>query len=76
MDNCTLNCIEVIGNLTQSGMCEYAQQYCVQDTVQIVQGYYCLINSSVMILSIFSVLLPLSAVHRARHGLLLHEHRH
>ena len=55
MDNCTLDCIEVFGNYTQDGMCDFAQQYCVQDTVQIVQGYYCLINSSFVILTIVSV---------------------
>lgn len=55
MDNCTLDCIELMGNFTQEGMCQFAQDNCLQDTVQIVQGYYCLVNSSIMILSIFSV---------------------
>lgn len=56
MDNCTLDCIEVLGNYTQEGMCDFVQEYCVQDTIQIVQGYYCLINSSFMILTILSVI--------------------
>ena len=55
MDNCTLDCIELIGNYTQDGMCQFVQDNCIQDTVQIVQGYYCLINSSFMILTIFCV---------------------
>ena len=76
MNNCTLDCIEMIGNFSQPGMCSFAQQYCVQDTVQIVQGYYCLINSSLMILTIFSVCMIILEGHHACHGLLLDEHRH
>lgn len=60
MDNCTLDCIEEIGNYTQDGMCSFTQEYCIQDTVQIVQGYYCLINSSFIILTIVSVRFDLS----------------
>ena len=44
MDNCTIDCIEIVGNFTASAACNYAQNYCVQDTLQIVQGYYCLIH--------------------------------
>lgn len=55
MDNCTLDCIEIIGNFSTEGTCNFVQNNCIQDTVQIVQGYYCLTNASFFCLLIFTV---------------------
>lgn len=56
MDNCTIDCIEIFGNFSQEATCQFVQDNCVQDTIQVIQGYYCLVNSSLMILAIVSVL--------------------
>ena len=55
MDNCTIDCIEIFGNFSQEATCQFVQDNCVQDTIQVIQGYYCLVNSSLMILAIVSV---------------------
>lgn len=75
MDNCTIDCIEVFGNFSQEATCAFVQDNCLQDTVQFVQAYYCLANSSLMVLGIVSVILKIYSGHCHALYLLRHQHR-
>jgi len=55
MDNCTIDCLKIIGNYTEDLTCQYAQKECIQDTVQYVQMYYCDLNQSFILLIFISV---------------------
>ena len=57
MENCTLDCILIQGNLNQTQMCMYTQEQCHQDTIQFVQTYYCFFHASFIILIFLGVLL-------------------
>lgn len=56
MDNCTIDCIQIMGNFSSQDICSFVQDNCVQDTLQIVQGYYCLTNASFVMLLLVTVL--------------------
>ena len=75
MDNCTIDCIEVIGNFSQEATCSFVQDNCIQDTVQFVQAYYCLGNSSLMVLALVSVAILIYTGDRHALCLLRHQHR-
>ena len=55
MDNCTIDCIQVIGNFSRSDTCQFVQDNCDQDTVQIIQGYYCVMGESFILLILLLV---------------------
>lgn len=55
MDNCTLDCIQMMGNFSREATCQFVQDSCEQDTVQFIQAYYCLINQSFILLIILGV---------------------
>lgn len=56
MNNCTLDCISIMGHDKYDEMCSFTQEYCVQDTVQFVQAYYCLFHGSLLVLLLFGVM--------------------
>ena len=41
MDNCTIDCIQIIGNFSRDDTCAFVQDNCQQDTIQVIQAYYC-----------------------------------
>lgn len=55
MNNCTLDCIYERGGLNFDDMCTFTKSECLQDTAQFVQSYFCLFNSSFMILAFIGV---------------------
>lgn len=58
MDNCTIDCIQVVGNFSHEATCAFVEEACQQSTLQFIQGYYCLINQSFILLLIIAVPLP------------------
>lgn len=63
MDNCLVDCIDYFANFTASAACTFTTDHCDQDTVQFIQGYYCILHESVSLLLILSV--PLSPLRYA-----------
>lgn len=55
MDNCTIDCIQVVGNFSRDATCAFVEASCQQDTIQFIQGYYCLINQSFILLLLIAV---------------------
>lgn len=56
MDYCTQNCIGLNGHFDNQKTCEFVKTYCVQDTVQFIQLYYCVFKNSFMVLITLGVL--------------------
>ena len=56
MDNCTLDCIQIMGNFTYEDTCNFVQDQCQQDSVQFIQGYYCILHQSFILFTIVAVL--------------------
>lgn len=55
MDNCTLDCIQIMGNFSYEDTCNFVQDQCQQDSVQFVQGYYCILHQSFILFVIIAV---------------------
>lgn len=56
MDNCTLDCIQIMGNFTYEDTCNFVQDQCQQDSVQFIQGYYCILHQSFILFIIVAVI--------------------
>lgn len=55
MDNCTIDCIEIIGRYSREETCNFVTSSCEQDTVQFIQTYFCELNQSFILLILMSV---------------------
>ncbi len=55
MDNCTIDCIQLSGNFSYQETCRFVEDQCLQDSVQFIQGYYCVIHQSFILLVVIAV---------------------
>ena len=52
----------MMGNYSYEDTCNFVQDQCQQDSVQFIQGYYCLIHQSFILLAILGVTIILMKI--------------